>query len=213
METIKSPAEQKVTLHNVSWETYERLIEERGESRVPRFAYDRGELEIMSPQAEHESISYAAALLVEVLAEEMDIDVYGLGSTTFKREDLERGFEPDQCFYFGDWELVRGKERLDLATDPPPELVIEIDITSPSLNKLPIYAQLGVREVWRYDGERMRILGLEDEAYVERPTSLALPPLTNDVLTRFAGEGAKLGRRAWMREVREWARTHASPSN
>jgi Uma2 family endonuclease len=100
METIKSPAEQKVTLHNVRWETYERLMQERGESRVPRFAFDRGELEITSPQAEHESISYAAALLVEVLAEEMDVDVYGFGSATFKREDLERGFEPDQCFYF-----------------------------------------------------------------------------------------------------------------
>ena len=211
METIKSPAEQKVILHNVRWETYERLMDERGESRVPRFAYDRGELEIMSPQAEHESISYAAALLIEVLAEEMDIEVYGLGSTTFKREDLERGFEPDQCFYFKDWELVRGKEKLDLATDPPPELVIEIDITSPSLNKLSIYARLGVREVWRYDGERMHILGLEDDVYVERPASLALPSLTNHVLTRFAEEGAKLRRRAWMRAVREWARGHALP--
>ncbi len=73
-------------------------MDERGESRVPRFAYYRGELEIMSPQAGHESISYAAALLIEVLAEEMDIGVYSLGSTTFKREDLERGFEPDRCF-------------------------------------------------------------------------------------------------------------------
>jgi hypothetical protein len=78
----------------------------------------------MSPQAEHESISYAAALLVEVLAEEMDVDVYGLGSTTFEREDLERGFGPDQCFYFKDWNLVRGKEGPDLAIDPPPGLVI-----------------------------------------------------------------------------------------
>jgi Uma2 family endonuclease len=109
MKTVKSLAEQKVIHHNVSWGTYERLMEERGESRVPRFAFGRGELEIMSPQAGHESISYAAALLVEVLAEEMDIDVYGLGSTTFKREDLERGFEPDQCFYIKDWELVHGK--------------------------------------------------------------------------------------------------------
>ena len=134
----------------------------------------------------------------------MDIDVYVLGSTTLKREDSEHGFEPDQCFYFKDWELVRGKERLDLAVDPTPELVIGVDITSPSLNKPPIHARLGVREVWRYDGERMRILGLKDGAYVERPASLALPPLTNDVLTRFVGGGAKLGRRAWMREVREW---------
>ena len=213
METIKSPAEQKVILHNVSWGTYERLMDERGESRVPRFAFDRGKLEIMSPQAEHESISYATALLIEVLAEEMDVDVYGLGSTTFKREDLGRGFEPDQCFYIKDRELVRAKERLDLAIDPPPELVVEIDITSPSLNKLPIYARLGIREVWRYDGERMRILGLEDDGYVERPASLALPTLTNDVLTRFAVEGAKRGRRVWMREVREWAQGHALPSN
>jgi Uma2 family endonuclease len=211
MEKVKSPAEQKVILHNVRWETYERLMDERGESRVPRFAYDRGELEIMSPQVEHESISYAAALLIEVLAEEMYIDVYDLGSTTFKREDLGRGFEPDQCFYTKDWELVRGKGRLDLAIDPPPELVSEIDITSPSLNKPPIYARLSVREVWRYDGERMRILGLEDDGYVERSASLALPPLTNGVLTRFAVEGAKRGRMAWMREVREWARNRAHP--
>jgi Uma2 family endonuclease len=208
METIKSPAEHKVILHNISWGTYERLMDERGENRVPRFAFDRGELEIMSPQAEHESISYAAALLIEVLAEEMDIDVYGLGSTTFKREDLGRGFEPDQCFYIKDWELVRGKEKLDLAVDPPPELVIEIDIISPSLNKLPIYARLGVREVWRYDGERMRILGLGMDGYVERTASLTLPPLTHEVLTRFATEGTMLGRRTWMRGVREWARSN-----
>lgn len=206
MEKIKSPAEHKVILRNASWATYERLMDERGESRVPRFAYDRGELEIMSPQAEHESISYTAALLIEVLAEEMDVDAYGLGSTTFQREDLERGFEPDQCFYIESWEPVRGKERLNLAVDPPPELVVEVDTTSPSLNKLPIYARLGVREVWRYDGERMLILGLEVNTYIERTTSLALPLLTEDVLTRFTTEGGTLGRRAWMRRAREWVR-------
>jgi Uma2 family endonuclease len=206
METARIPAEQRVILHNVSWETYERLVAERGESRVPRFAYDLGELEIMSPQAEHESISYAAALLIEVLAEEMDLDVYGLGSTTFKREDLERGFEPDQCFYIENWELIRGKKRLDLTIDPPPELVIEVDITSPSLNKLPIYASFGVREVWRHDGESMFILELEKDGYVERPRSAALPVLTSADLTRFVNDGLTMRRRAWMRQVREWAR-------
>jgi Uma2 family endonuclease len=188
-------------------------MDERGESRVPRFAYARGELEIMSPQAEHESISYAVALLIEVLSEEMDIDVYGLGSTTFKREDPGRGFEPDQCFYVKDWELVRGKERLDLYIDPPPELVVGIDIASPSLNKPPIYARLGVSEVWRYDGERMHILRLEDDGYVERSRSVALLLLTNDILTRFTVEGAKRGCRVWMRKVREWARSHALTSD
>jgi hypothetical protein len=90
--------------------------------------------------------------------------------------------------------------------------VIEADITSPCLNKPPIYARLGMQEVWRYM-ERVRILGLKDDAHVERPASLALPPLTKDALTRFAGEGAKLGGRAWMREVRGWARDRVGASD
>lgn len=130
METIKSPAEHRVILHNTSWETYERLMKERGESRVPRFAYDRGELEIMSPSTEHESIAYYVGLLVAVFAEEAGVDLYGAGSTTFDREDLERGFEPDACFYVRNAERVRGKPRIDLSLDPPPDLVIEVDITS-----------------------------------------------------------------------------------
>jgi Uma2 family endonuclease len=213
METVKSPAEQKITLHNVSWETYERLIEERGESRVPRFAYDRGELEIMSPQAGHESISYAAALLVEVLAEEMDIDVYGLGSTTFKHEDLERGFEPDACFYVQNEERIRGKPRIDLDVDPPPDLVIEIGITSPSLNKISIYARMGVPEIWRHDGGRVSIFVLREGEYAVVAESAVLPPLSGPVLSRSVEESRSPGSAAWMRRVREWARTHASPSN
>ena len=105
----------------------------------------------------------------------------------------------------------RWQKRLDLTVDPPPELVIEVDITSPSLNKLPIYASFGVPEVWRYDGESMHILGLEGDGYVERAASLTLPLLTDDDLTRFATEGTTLGRRAWMRLVREWARDPAHP--
>ena len=213
METVKTPPEQKVILHNVSWETYERLMEERGESRVPRFAYDLGELEIMSPQAEHESISHVAALLVEVLAEEVGLDVYGLGSTTFKREDIERGFEPDQCFYVENWEFIRGKARLDLTIDPPPELVVEVDITNPSLNKLPIYARFGVPEVWRYDGERISIYGLRDARYVELAKSIALPIPTSAALSKFVSDGLTVQRRAWMRQVREWARSRIGPSS
>src|SRR5215210_4955601 len=165
METIKSPAEQKVILHNVRWETYERLMQERGESRVPRFAFDRGELEIMSPSTEHESISYFLGLLVALFAEEASVNAYGAGSTTFKREDLERGFEPDACFYIQHERRIRGKRRIDLTVDPP-DLVVEVDITSPALNKLPIYATIGVPEVWRHDGERLVILGLEGGRYV-----------------------------------------------
>ncbi len=117
METIKSPAEQKVILHNVRWGTYERLMDERGESRVPRFAYDRGELEITSPSTEHESAAYFLELLVALFAEETGVNACGVGSTTLKREDLERGFEPDACFYVQNEERIRSKPRIDLDVD------------------------------------------------------------------------------------------------
>lgn len=213
METIKGPAEQKVTLHNVSWETYERLMRERGESRVPRFAYDRGELEIMSPSAEHESVAYFLELLVALFAEETGVNAYGVGSTTFNREDLERGFEPDACFYVQNEERIRGKPRVDLDVDSPPNLVIEIDITSPSLNKLSIYARMGVPEIWRYDGGRVSIFVLREGEYAVVAESSILPPLSGPVLSRSVEESRSLGSAAWMRRVREWARTHASPSN
>jgi Uma2 family endonuclease len=213
METIKSPAEHRVILHNTSWETYERLMKERGESRVPRFAYDRGELEIMSPSTEHESIAYYIGLLVAVFAEEAGVDLYGAGSTTFDREDLERGFEPDACFYVRNAERVRGKPRIDLSLDPPPDLVIEVDITSPSFDKFPIYARLGIHEVWRYDGTRAAIFLLEEGEYVEAGESVALPSLTSDVLTHFVEESTSLGSTDWLRRVREWARENSSSSN
>ena len=129
-----------------------------------------------------------------------------LGSTTFRREDLERGFEPDSCFYIQNEEQVRGKDRIDLAVDPPPDLVIEIDIISPSFSKLPIYAQIGVPEVWRYDGTRAAIFLLEEGEYVEAGESVALPSLTSDVLTHFVEESTSLGSTDWLRRVREWAR-------
>lgn len=209
METVKSPAEHRVILHNTSWETYERLMEERGESRVPRFAYDHGELEIMSPSTEHESIAYYIGLLVAVFAEETKGDLYGAGSTTFGREDLERGFEPDACFYVQNAEHVRGKRRIDLGVDPPPNLVIEIDITSPSLDKFPIYARTSIPEIWRHDGERLAIFELRGEEYIEVAGSKILPPLTSEALSRFIEESASLGIVTWMRRVREWTREQA----
>jgi len=208
METIKSPAEHRVILHNTSWETYERLLNERGDRRVPRLAYDRGELEIMSPSSEHESTAYFVALLVSVLAEEMRVNAYGVGSTTYRRGDVGRGFEPDASFYIENEERVRGKPRLDLYVDPAPDLVVEVDITSPSLDKFPIYARLGVREVWRYDGARASIFVLEGREYAEARESAALPALTSEVLTRFIEASTSLGSTDWLRRVREWARDY-----
>jgi Uma2 family endonuclease len=213
METVKSPAEHRVILHNTSWVTYERLMKERGESRVPRFAYDRGELEIMSPSTEHEKFNRRIAQLVLTVAEELGIEAEDLGSTTFRREDLERGFEPDSCFYIQNEEQVRGKDRIDLAVDPPPDLVIEIDIISPSFSKLPIYAQIGVPEVWRYDGERMTILVLEGSDYAKTAESIVLPPVTSNVLTDFVEKSKSMKRTAWLEVVREWSRENSGSSS
>jgi Uma2 family endonuclease len=221
-QVLKSPPEGRVTLRNVSWETYKMLVEEDPGRSAPRFFYDREVLEIVSPSFEHEQIADIIALLVDRLAMELEIDVTGARSTTFDREDLARGFEPDASFYFSEnASRVRGKRRLSLdAGDPPPDLVVEVDITSPSASKLPIYAHLGVAEVWRHDGERLAILGLQrrdaerEERYVEIPESafLALARISGGSLTRLVEEGLTSGRPAWTRRVREWAREQRRPS-
>jgi Uma2 family endonuclease len=136
----------------------------------------------------------------------MELDLVNLGSTTFRREDLRRGFEPDSCFYVQNEERVRGKVEIDSAVDPPPDLVIEVDITSPSLDRFPIYARFGVPEVWRYDGERVVVYEFRNAEYVEVANSLALPWFTSDILTRLVAQGLTMRRTAWLKEVREWTR-------
>jgi Uma2 family endonuclease len=160
----------------------------------------------MSPTAEHERYNRAIARLVEVLTEEFEVEMLGLGSTTFRRKEVNRGFEPDSCFYIQNERLVRGKKRLDLSVDPPPDLIIEIDITSPSLDRFPIFAQFGVPEVWRFDGERLEIFKLSGEAYERSERSEALPFVDADALAAFVKESFTLGSLEWVRKVREWAR-------
>lgn len=205
METVKNPAEQRVLLENVGWETYESLLSGRGENRAPRFTYDRGMLEVMSPSSEHESISYYLGLMVAVLSEETGVDVYGVGSTTFKRTDIQRGFEPDSCFYIQNEELIRGKSRIDLNLDPPPDLVIGVDITSPTLDKLPIYAQMGISEVWRYDGDDLSFFTLDNKKYSEVETSIVLPPITAQAVSNLVEKSKLLGLSSWLQKVRETA--------
>lgn len=209
MTAVMNPpqtGEARIVLPNISWETYGKLLTELADDRAPRLTYDRGKLEIMSPTAEHEQYSHTISLLVEVLAEEMNLEVRCFGSTTFKREDLARGFEPDTCFYIAHEKLMRGKKRVDLAIDPPPDLVIEIDITSPSLDKFAIFAQLGIPEIWRYDGDVMEIFRLVNSAYVKDDASAALSFATADALAGFLKESLHLSHLEWLRRVREWAR-------
>jgi Uma2 family endonuclease len=205
-QTSHTPAEQRVIVQPVSWTTYEQLLADLASQSSTRLTYDRGILEIMSPLPEHEEGNRTIALLVEVLAEEMGIDVRNFGSTTFRREDLARGFEPDSCFYIQHEADISGKSTIDLTVDSPPDLVIEVDITSGSLAKLPIYAQVGVPEIWRYDGQRLRIYILTTEGYVESDTSLALPLLTGQRLSEALVQSKTVKRTALLRSFRTWVR-------
>ena len=164
----------------------------------------------MSPSFEHEQISEIMAELVGELAVELEIDLVGAGSTTFKHESLSRGFEPDKSFYLSEnAALVRSKKRIDLdAGDPPPDLVVEVDVTNPSLDKLPVFARLGVGEVWRLAVGRLDILAPDEtgEGYEVVPKSRILPYLKAEDLNRLVEKGLTSNRPAWVREVRGWAR-------
>jgi Uma2 family endonuclease len=210
METVLSPPERLVILTGVSWETYERLLAEHVESSGPRFTYDEGMLQIMVLSSRHEKPNRTLALLVEVIAEELGLDIERLGSTTFKREDLLKGFEPDSCFYIQRADEIEGKDKVDLAVDPPPDLVIEIDITSDSLDRFPIFAAVGVPEVWRFDGTHVEISRLEEGNYVKVDRSISLSVLTGDVATRFLEESKTEKSTVWLRRVREWVRNERS---
>ncbi len=205
-----SPKEtaQRIILPGISWATYESLLTDLVDSHAAHFAYDEGALEIMAPSFAHEKTNRLLHDLVSEIAVGMNIDFVNAGSTTFKRTDLKKGFEPDSCFYFQHEERMRGKEAIDLTVDPPPDLVIEIDISNPSLNKFSIYAQIGVAEVWRYTGETVTIFQLAKEEYLLQTTSTVLPGLTSEVISRFLVDGQTTKRTEWIRRVREWARRH-----
>jgi Uma2 family endonuclease len=145
--------------------------------------------------------------IFSAIADELEIDFIPAGSTTFDREDLEQGFEPDSCFYIQNANRMRGQTKIDLHTDPPPDLVIEIDITHPSLNKFPIFAGLGIAEVWRYSKGALTIFKLEGGEYREQAASALLPGVTGARLTELIAAGQQMKRTEWSRNVREWART------
>jgi Uma2 family endonuclease len=208
MTTVLAPPDQGIVLEGISWETYERLLSEHQDSASTRFTYDRETLEIMVLSAKHEKYKDLITLLVNVLAEEMGVDVSSFGSTTFRRQDLARGFEPDACFYIQKIDQVMGKDELDLTVDPAPDLVIEIDMSSSSLDRFPLFAAVGVNEVWRYNGDRLTLFVLTDGDYAKKPYSAVLPKVSGQALTALMTASQTLRRTAWLRQVREWVRAN-----
>jgi len=208
MSTVSFPAEQRVILDNIRWPTYLAILEDV-ENRRGRIAYDQGVLEIMSPSKVHEQIKRLIGRIVEAFTEESQLDVVSAGSTTFKREDLARGFEPDECYYLQNAPAVRAKDEVDLSVDPPPDLVIEVDISHSSLNKFPIYTALDVPEVWLYDGESLRIYVRKGEEYIKSDQSAVLAQLPVDAMMHCLRQRATVGENQLIREFRR--RVHESP--
>ncbi len=209
MATMINPTEQCVIIEGASWATYECLLADFGDSHAARVAYDLGKLEIMAPSFPHERLKSLLTTLVEALATGLDLDFESAGSTTFKRQDISRGFEPNACFYVQHVAAIHGNTTIDLATDPPPDLVLEIDITHPSLDQLPIYAAIGVAEVWRCDGQHVHMYRLLGHRYQTVETSVVLAGVTLTDITHFLELSLEIARAAWIRRVQTWAQVRS----
>ncbi len=203
-QIVISPG-RAVLLKDINWSTFERILADLGEHRAARLSYSQGQLEIMVPLAEHESDKKIISNLVEILLEEFNLEFWALGSTTFKNERMAQAVEPDECFYIQHEAAVRGKKRLDLAVDPPPDLAIEIDITSRT--RFNNYEQLGVLELWRYDGEQLEINRLKEGRYVTSSNSTYFPklPLLEEI-PNWIKQSQEVGRNVTMRAFRVWVR-------
>ena len=204
------PAGALLVFQSVGWEEYEQVLEDLVDRPGIRATYDRGRLEIMSPLREHEALKEFVLSLVRILAEELDVDLESCGSTTFKKKEEAKGTEPDTCFYVANAGRIIGKRTADLHVDPPPDIVVEIDVTNESSTKLPIYATFGVPEVWRYNAKRNRvqICELRDRSYVEIAASLSFPILTADVLPGFMEQSQTQGQKRALAAFRRWTREH-----
>jgi len=200
---------QHLVLNNVSWDLYESLLEAVGDGAL-RLTYDKGELEIMSPLPIHERVKKVLARMIETLSMELDIPIQSYGSATFRKANLQLGAEPDECYYIQNEPRVRGKMDLDLRRDPAPDLVVEVDITRRTIKKEPIYAALGVGEVWRYDGQKLQSLWLQKSGkYSVKKNSRAFSWLKMAEVERFLRLLPRRDENSVLRAWRDWVRDTA----
>lgn len=178
------PAE-RIVLHGLSWEQYVTISDALPESSGLRTAFDGGSLELMVTSFGHERYKKLIGRMIETLTFELEIDICSGGQTTFRREDVERGLEPDQCYWIAHYDAMSGKQQWSSEIDPPPDLAVEIDVTSSSVDREGIYAGLGVAELWRFDGERLRAYRLRRRRYQPSAMSLAFPFLKVSDLLPF----------------------------
>lgn len=199
---------QHLLLTDVSWDYYDRTLREL-DGRHFRITFDRGRMEIMTVGPDHETVKKAIARLLEQYSTEMDIPIEGLGELTCRREDIARGLEPDECYYVTN-PPPKGTE-LDLTIHAPPDLAIEVEVTRGAIPKLPIYAALGVAEVWRFDGLCVRVLLRQsNETYAEVPQSRLFPRLPMEQFNRFLRLSLTQRQHDGVKALRDWCRQQAS---
>ena len=194
---------QRVILHGISWQTYIQILTELGDHRASRLAYAQGVLEITMPSDRHETHKKLLERMIETLTEELNLPAKSFGSTTLNRSDLEHGAEPDSCYYIQHVSQIQGRQ-VDLATDPPPDLVLEIDISSPSSRRIDIYKQLGIPELWCYSGGRVQMYRLQNGAYVPCDLSPSFPLVSTALINQFLQQAEAQDDTTFIRTWRRW---------
>jgi Uma2 family endonuclease len=202
-----------IVFHDVTWDDYEAMLKIVGD-RAIRVTYDQGEMEIFMPSYGHNDDAFLLGRMVDLLTEELEIPYRGGDTTTHKREDLDKGAEPDKCYWFGrNARHMAGKRQLDLSRDPAPDLIIEVDVTRTSLDRLQIFAAMKVPEVWRSTSRALQFLHLqEDGTYQPRPTSRNFPALTVSSVAQFLKEGRTADSTDWIRSFRAFVREKIVPA-
>lgn len=201
---VRLQPEQRFVLHGVSWQTYSALLGDLEASAV-RLTYDRGTLELMSPSQDHERFKTLIGRMIEMFTEELDIPLQSGGSTTWRKEDLDRGLEADECYYIQHEPQICDRDVINLSVDPPPDLAVEVEISRSLVDKFAVYAALRVPEIWRYDGDALRVFLLQSEGgYVESDHSLNLPQLAPGQVARFLTLRSEKRETEWARAFRRW---------
>lgn len=212
-QTRQFEPEHRFLLSHIGWEGYETMLTLVGERGI-RITYNRGDLELMSPSREHDELANLLGRIVETVTEELRIPCRAAGATTWRKKAKDRGLEADECYYIASFPLVRGRRgKVDLSVEPPPDLAIEIEISRSALDRMSIYAALGVPEVWRFDGKSLRVAQLQaDGTYIEVSASPSLPFLPLHEVVRWVHLAEEIEDHSeWGRLFREWVRQELAP--
>lgn len=211
--TTKTRRRKAVLIDNVDWPDYRRFLKLFGERPGFRLTYDRGRLEIMSPRLEHDFPAEMLAAFVSVLIEETGQSVKYGGSTTLRRRKKQKGIEPDKCYWIANAPAMLHVKNLDLRIHPPPDLAIEVDVTSSSMNRMGNYAALAVPEVWRLDWPNLTFHLLAKTGKYRLSThSRSFPQVTPADLLRFLNVSGHFDDLTVVRQFRAWVRSWAPPT-